>query len=205
MGNPSKLGFKLCAHSLLSICAAYCNQGDWELREWPVPLIRSFSSSLLAHRIVLGLIKRLEPRRPLQGETIPHPALTSQLASADRKRGTAQKSVQLESSALLQAPNFHPNCRNYQAASRPRHSAKEGSWCLLGWGFGGAAPTGSAQGSPELFPENTETEITGKIPGDAALWPLWPPVRCCSFHPSHEYIPADLRACSWGGKPLFKH
>lgn len=115
---------------------AYCNQGDWKLREWPVPLIRSFSSSLLVHRIVLGLIKRLKPRRPLQGETILQQALMSQLAFADRKRWTAQKSAGILS-ALLQAPNFHPNCRNYQAVSRPRHRAKGGSSCQLGWGFGG--------------------------------------------------------------------
>lgn len=139
MGNPSNPRFKLSAHSLLSEkqhCVAYCNQGDWKLREWPVPLIRSFSSSLLAHRIVLGLIKRLKPRRPLQGETILQQALMSQLTFADRKRWTAQKSAGILS-ALLQAPNFHPNCRNYQAVSRPRHRAKGGSSCQLGWGFGG--------------------------------------------------------------------
>lgn len=109
-GEPLKnLGFKLPAHSLLSeksICVAYCNQGDWELREWPVPLIRSFSSSLLAHRIVLGLIKRLEPRRPLQGETILHQALTSRLASADRKRWTAQESAQPEAGILCAPPGI---------------------------------------------------------------------------------------------------
>lgn len=165
MGNPSNLGFKLCAHSLLSICAAYCNQGDWELREWPGPLIRSFSSSLLAHRIVLGLIKRLEQRRPLQGETIPHQALTSQLASADRERGTAQQSVQLEFSALLQASNFHPNSRNYQAASRPRHHAKEGSWCLLGWGFVGLHPQALPKGALSCSQKMWRQRSLGKSQG----------------------------------------
>lgn len=183
-GEPLKnLGFKLPAHSLLSeksICVAYCNQGDWELREWPVPLIRSFSSSLLVHRIVLGLIKRLEPRRPLQGETILHQALTSRLASADRKRWTAQESAQPEAGILCAPPGIKlPSELQELPGSFRALALRERLLMPAGVRIWGAA----SRGTPGLCPEAMEIEITWKIPVDAALVLLWPPARCCSFHP----------------------